>query len=137
MTRIGVGASSLACLCVVFGMSASARYIDTLDVYVSGTSPDVTNFVHKTIDGGASGGCYRVQLNNPCDMSRGNIVLKTYMENSNHEPRSERYGETYEGTSNTLSNWGSAGYKYRLYCIREFTYDNTARVIGTWSPDQW
>lgn len=104
---------------------------------VDGCNGASTPSAVKTRDHNAPGRCYRVNLNHNQGTGPGyNVVMNSYMRNSNHQDRG--FGQTFQGTANTIGNSASAGYTYYLRCYRQYTTD-TQKVTfsGSWSPDEY
>lgn len=109
------------------------RYIGKFAVRCNGQYGGKTAYLLKTINGNASGGKYKTNLY-PGFLHAN--VMNSFMVNSNDENRG--FGQTLQGTTNEIDNWGSAGYIYSLVIFRQYEWDTAYDIFaGTWSPDQW
>ena len=75
---------------------------------------------------------YAVNASMPSNRPR--YVIKTTMYNSENAYRGNC--DVYEGTRNTGANTGVAGHSYKLYCIRQYTWDGSAYTSGSWAADE-
>lgn len=113
------------------------RTIGSFSFSINGTTAGRTGDIVKTRNGNAPGGCYRVNLDHNQGTGPGyDCVMNSHMRNCYGEDRG--FGQTYQGTANTIYNTGSAGYLYHLECTRQYESDvQGVTFSGTWSPDEY
>jgi len=86
----------------------------------------------KCHNGNETYGRYRVAVDQTT--ASGLININTKLENSDHESRGS--GKVAENTTGTFTNSAVVNYNYHVNLKREYVWDSTVTVVGSWSPDE-